>query len=376
MQAHALASKALAPGSGNRARAPNQLSAWLDHQGYSSPQSFRPRFSPDLSSATRLAARKRAPRLRDRRRPSSSAGAAGVTASGWRSGAHTGSPSRGRPTTRSSPTTTRERRSARRRSRASASCLPRDVSSLTVGSQAPFTVRDGIGQVWHLAAGEQAFGPGLRLQTTDVEQPQQLPAPVVFLPGASPLRLGGRPYRGQLQVSVANGFLRAVNSVGARGVPLRRRPVGDAVHVAPGGAEGTGRRCALLRARGPQDRIVVRPVPRHAEPGLPRHRRRESLDDRCRTGHRGPGRPLRRPTRHDLFLLVLRRADGIGERGLAGARVLPTWSRSTTRTTRSRRIIAGGRSPSPPDASARSSGLRDGCWTCAWPRGLRAASGR
>jgi stage II sporulation protein D len=85
---------------------------------------------------------------------------------------------------------------------------------LTIGSLSPFTVRDGIGQLWHLAAGEQTFGPGLLIQTTDVPQPQQLPAPLLFLPGSSPLRFAGRPYRGQLLVSVANGALRAVNSVG------------------------------------------------------------------------------------------------------------------------------------------------------------------
>jgi stage II sporulation protein D len=88
---------------------------------------------------------------------------------------------------------------------------------LTVGSEAPFTVRDGIGQQWHLAAGEQTFGPGLLLRTTDVPQPQQLPAPLLFQPGSSPLRFAGSPYRGQLLVSVANGSLRAVNSVGLEG---------------------------------------------------------------------------------------------------------------------------------------------------------------
>ena len=88
---------------------------------------------------------------------------------------------------------------------------------LTVASEAPFTVRDGIGQLWHLAAGQQTFGPGLLLKTTDVQQPQQLPAPLAFLPGSSPVRLGDRPYRGQLLVSVANGSLRAVNSVGLEG---------------------------------------------------------------------------------------------------------------------------------------------------------------
>jgi stage II sporulation protein D len=88
---------------------------------------------------------------------------------------------------------------------------------LTVASEAPFTVRDGIGQLWHLPAGEQTFGPGLLLRTTDVQQPQQLPAPLQFLPGSSPLRFAGSPYRGQLLVSVANRSLRAVNSVGLEG---------------------------------------------------------------------------------------------------------------------------------------------------------------
>ena len=88
---------------------------------------------------------------------------------------------------------------------------------LTLGSPAPFTVRDGIGQLWHLPAGDQTFGPELLLRTTDVQQPQQLPGPLLFLPGTSPLRFAGRPYRGQFQVSVANGSLRAANSVPLEG---------------------------------------------------------------------------------------------------------------------------------------------------------------
>ena len=92
--------------------------------------------------------------------------------------------------------------------------LAQGQSQLILGSQAPYTVRDGIGQTWHLAAGTLTFGPGLKIKTTDVPQPQRLPAPLSFIPGASPLRFGSRPYRGQLQVSVANGALRAVNLVG------------------------------------------------------------------------------------------------------------------------------------------------------------------
>jgi stage II sporulation protein D len=92
--------------------------------------------------------------------------------------------------------------------------LAQGSSRLSVSSAAPFTARDGTGRLWHLAAGSQTFGPGLRLKTTDVQTPQRVPGPVTFLPGSSPLRLGGRPYRGNFQVSVAGGALRAVNNVG------------------------------------------------------------------------------------------------------------------------------------------------------------------
>jgi len=92
--------------------------------------------------------------------------------------------------------------------------LAQGQSRLTISSLAPYTVRDGIGQLWHLAAGPLTFGPGLRVKTTDSPQKQQLPGPLTFVPGQSPLRFGTRPYRGQILVSVANGALRAVNSVG------------------------------------------------------------------------------------------------------------------------------------------------------------------
>ena len=84
---------------------------------------------------------------------------------------------------------------------------------LGVASEAPFRVRDSTGQVWELAAGEQRFGPGLQLRTANAQRRRPLPGPLTFLPGTSPLRLDGRPYRGQFEVSVGNGALRAVNSV-------------------------------------------------------------------------------------------------------------------------------------------------------------------
>jgi stage II sporulation protein D len=92
--------------------------------------------------------------------------------------------------------------------------LAQGQSRVTVSSLSPFSVRDGLGQLWHLAAGPQTFGAGLRIKTSDVPQRKQLPGPLTFIAGPSPLRFGDRPYRGQVQVSVANGALRAVNVVG------------------------------------------------------------------------------------------------------------------------------------------------------------------
>ena len=128
--------------------------------------------------------------------------------------------------------------------------LAQGQSRLTVASPRRSRVRDGIGQLWHLAAGPQTFGPGLRIKTTRRPAAAAAARPAHVPPGSSPLRFGDRPYRGQVQVSVANGALRAVNVRRARGLPLRRRPVGDAARLAAGGAQGPGRRGALLRARG------------------------------------------------------------------------------------------------------------------------------
>src|ERR671924_1855374 len=87
--------------------------------------------------------------------------------------------------------------------------LAQGKQRLTLSSEAPFRVRDATGQVWQLPAGAQRFGPGLRVKPTG-GRAQQLPGPLLFTAGTSALRLDGRPYRGQFQVSVANGALRAV----------------------------------------------------------------------------------------------------------------------------------------------------------------------
>ncbi len=195
--------------------------------------------------------------------------------------------------------------------------LAQGQSRLTVSSLSPFSVRDGIGQLWHLAAGPQTFGPGLRIKTSDcpaataaartAHVQRRLVAPQVRRPPVPRPGAGVRRER-----SPARGQRRR-----ARGLPLRRRPVGDAARLAAGGAQGPGRRRALLRAGGQEERVVVRPLPGHAEPGLSRHRPRGALDDRCGAGHRGPGRHVRRACGDDVLLLELRRPHLVRLRGLA-----------------------------------------------------------
>ena len=87
-------------------------------------------------------------------------------------------------------------------------------ASAAVASDVPFSVRDGAGAVHPLAAGAHAFGPGLKLKVGPAGEAKAVPAPVVFLPGASPLKYGGKAYRGQLQVNVGSNRLQIVNVVG------------------------------------------------------------------------------------------------------------------------------------------------------------------
>jgi stage II sporulation protein D len=86
--------------------------------------------------------------------------------------------------------------------------------ALTLSSDVPFTVRDGLGKTHTLAAGPLSFGATLMLTVDGQPTPQPLTPPLTFRPGgASPLTLK-LPYRGQIQVDVVDGKLRAINLVG------------------------------------------------------------------------------------------------------------------------------------------------------------------
>jgi stage II sporulation protein D len=85
--------------------------------------------------------------------------------------------------------------------------------SLTIASEAPFRVRAENGRIRKLPAGKHVLGPQLKVKPKGAKRRVALERPVVFLPGAEPLRLGRR-YRGSIQVDVKDGRLRAINVVG------------------------------------------------------------------------------------------------------------------------------------------------------------------
>ena len=97
--------------------------------------------------------------------------------------------------------------------------------SLTITSRSPFRVRDVFGTIYPLAAGSLRLGPKLRITVNGA--PADLPGPVVFLPGTTPLELGGA-YRGQIEVGVTGKRLSAINIVGVEqylaGVVAREMP--------------------------------------------------------------------------------------------------------------------------------------------------------
>lgn len=80
--------------------------------------------------------------------------------------------------------------------------------SLKVSCAAPFSVTDGNGVTHQLAAGAVTLGPKLSVNG------QALPAPLTFNAGAGGWITLTHPYRGQIEVDVVDGKLRAINVVG------------------------------------------------------------------------------------------------------------------------------------------------------------------
>ncbi len=83
----------------------------------------------------------------------------------------------------------------------------------SVGSTAPFSVRDANGRSFNLNAGTHLLRPSLRIRTASGGV-RRLASPVRFDPGSAVLRLSGNRYRGLLRVRARGGTLSAVNDIG------------------------------------------------------------------------------------------------------------------------------------------------------------------
>lgn len=92
--------------------------------------------------------------------------------------------------------------------------LAEGKKALAVASDSPFSVRDGSGTVLQLQPGPYSFGPALKVKVDPTQPPKALTGPLVFLPGSTPLKYGGKQYRGQFQVNASRTSLQLVNSVG------------------------------------------------------------------------------------------------------------------------------------------------------------------
>src|SRR3954454_10500633 len=85
---------------------------------------------------------------------------------------------------------------------------------VVVSSRAPFWLREGRGMKHKLLAGSSAFGPTLKIKLRPANPARKLRPPLLFSPGAAPLALGGRGYRGALRVKRAGRGLQVVNTFG------------------------------------------------------------------------------------------------------------------------------------------------------------------
>ena len=149
---------------------------------------------------------------------------------------------------RSSRTTTRAPSSAGAR-RPRARPARGGTEALTIGSAAPFECRDATGGV-PLSPAADRVRAGTAHQAPRGRRPRARRA-ATFLPkGEAPLELNGKPYRGQLEVGVDRGKLRAINYVGLRQYLWGVVPDEMPQHWPDEALQGAGGRGALVRPRG------------------------------------------------------------------------------------------------------------------------------
>src|SRR3954470_16375711 len=77
------------------------------------------------------------------------------------------------------------------------------ATSVQIASQAPFSVKDASAESYDLQAGPLTLGRPLRVKVKpDPDKPaKQIAGPLLFSPGAAPLAVNGKRYRGSFEVA-------------------------------------------------------------------------------------------------------------------------------------------------------------------------------
>ena len=209
--------------------------------------------------------------------------------------------------------------------------LANGASRLSVGSAAPFSVRDANGRTFNLNAGTHVLGSPLRIRNANGKL-RRLASPVRFDHGSAVLRLSGNRYRGLLRVRSRGGQLSAVNDIGlepyVKGVVAWEMPA--SWH--PAGAQGASGHRPHLRPGEPKVRRVVRSLRRHAQPGLRRRTGGGPADERRRRRDQRRSRSLGWRARLDVLPLDLRRKNCVAPGRMGPARgLLPRQRRRPAR---------------------------------------------
>ena len=206
--------------------------------------------------------------------------------------------------------------------------------AIRIASTKPFRVVDARGKVRRLKPGGQRLAAG---------KLAKLRFPLRYEAGASPLTLDGEAYRGALIVHRDAGKLRSSTSsrsTATCAVSCR----GRCPTTGTGGAARSVGRRTLVRTGDAEAGHALRPLRRHPQPGVRRHRRPSR--------HRRTARSARPPAGSLLWRAASRRPSttrpraGRPPRWRRSGRARPrcrTSSRCRTRTTTSRSITAGGR---------------------------------
>ena len=186
---------------------------------------------------------------------------------------------------------------------------------LTIASDDSFRIQDASGFAAQVPAGSIELDTSLTFRGANGQR--ALVPPVRFLPGSAPLELG-KPYRGSLVVSVADGKLQAVNRV-----PLERYLWG----VVPGEMPSewhmealkvqavAARSYALVSRKTGGNFDVFADTRSQVYGGMLSENQRH---DRSRERHKGTDRALQREGRLDVLFRQLRRKDGLDSGCLAG----------------------------------------------------------